>query len=131
MVIDTSALIAILQEEPEARVFADAIAADPKRLLSTVSSLEAALVIEARYGPHGGRELDLLLHSCRIEAVPFTDDQAAIAREGWRKFGKGHHEAGLNMGDCCAYALAKSTGEPLLCKGQDFLHTDIPTVPLQ
>jgi ribonuclease VapC len=125
MVIDTSALIAILLNETEGKEFADAIGSDQRRLLSSASLLEAGIVIEARKGPAGGRELDLLLHRARIEVVPLTVTQVEIAREAWRQFGRGNHPAGLNFGDCCAYALSKSSGEPLLYKGADFAATDI------
>ncbi len=125
MVIDTSALIAILLNEPEALPFASAIAADSRRLLSAASALETGIVIEARKGPSGGREFDLLLHRARVEVVPLTAAQVEIARDAWRRFGRGNHPAGLNFGDCCAYALSKSSGEPLLFKGRDFSRTDI------
>jgi ribonuclease VapC len=128
MVIDTSALIAILLEESEAETFARAIAADPRRLISVFNWLEAAIVIEAKKGEAGGRELDLLLHRAQIETIAMNPDQAEIARRAWGIYGKGNHPAGLNIGDCCAFALAKYSGEPLLFKGQDFSQTDIPTV---
>jgi ribonuclease VapC len=125
MVIDTSALVAILLGEPEAERFALTIAGDPKRFISTITALETAIVIEAKKGESGGRELDLLLHQARIEMVPITAEQFEIARSAWRKYGKGRHPAGLNIGDCCSYALAKGAGEPLLFKGNDFSQTDI------
>ena len=125
MVIDTSALVAILLGEPEAESFALAIAGDPNRLISTFPALETAIVIEAKKGRHAGRELDLLLHQARIEMVPMTAEQFELARSAWRKYGKGRHPAGLNIVDCCSYALAKAADEPLLFKGNDFLQTDI------
>jgi ribonuclease VapC len=125
MVIDTSALIAILLGEPEAEPFALAIAGDPKRLVSAFTALETAIVIEAKKGESGGRELDLLLHQAKIEIVPVTAEQFEIARSAWRKYGKGRHPAGLNIGDCCSYALAKCAGEPILFKGNDFSRTDL------
>ena len=125
MVIDSSAVLAILLQEPEAESFARAIAADPVRLMSAISFLEAAIVIEARKGPPGGRELDLLLHRGKIEIVSFTGDHAEMARGAWQRFGKGRHAAGLNIGGCCSYALSRISGEPLLFKGADFLKTDI------
>ena len=130
MVIDSSALVAILSNEPEALKMAEAIAADPKRLVSAVSMLETGIVIEAKFGPAAGRELDLLVHRCRMDIVPFTPDQAEIARGAYRQYGKGHHPAGLNLGDCATYALARSTGEVLLFKGQDFPQTDLPLIAL-
>ena len=128
MIIDTSALIAILLNEAEAEAFAKAMAADPKRLISCFNLLEAAIVIEAKKGEAGGIELDLLVHRARIEAVAMSAEQVEMARAAWRQFGKGNHPAGLNIGDCCAYALAKYSGEPLLFKGGDFALTDIPSV---
>jgi ribonuclease VapC len=125
MVIDTSALVAILLDEPERRGFNEKIETDPMRLMSAVSFVEAALVIEARLGEAGGRELDLLLHRAAVEVVPVDIDQAEIARRAFRRYGRGRHPAGLNFGDCFAYALVKSTGEPLLFKGNDFGRTDI------
>ena len=130
MVIDTSALIAILLGEPDAEAFAMAIATDPKRLLSAFSALEVGIVIEAKKGEPGGRELDLLLHRSQIEIVAMNPEQAELARIAWRTFGKGRHPAGLNIGDCCSYALSKSSDEPLLFKGNDFSKTDLKTVKL-
>ena len=127
MVIDTSALIAILLNETETEAFAKAIAADPKRLISAINLLEAAIVIETKKGEAGGIELDLLLHRARMEIVAISAEQVELARTAWRLYGKGNHPAGLNIGDCCAYALAKYSGEPLLFKGGDFALTDIPS----
>jgi ribonuclease VapC len=128
MVIDTSAILAILLGEPEALRYAKAISEDPKRLIAVFTVLECAVVIEARKGPHGARELDLLFHEAGIEAVGMDHEQVALAREAYRRFGKGRHRAQLNLGDCCSYALAKQTGEPLLFKGQDFSNTDCSVV---
>jgi ribonuclease VapC len=125
MVIDSSALIAILLGEPEAKAFSEAIANAPKRLVSAFSALETSIVIESKKGEPGGRELDLLLHKARIEIVPINEEQFELARRAWRDFGKGHHPAGLNIGDCCSYALCKYSGEPLLFKGDDFSKTDV------
>lgn len=128
MVIDTSALIAILLGEPDAEAFAVAIADDPKKLISAFSALEVSIVIEAKKGEAGGRELDLLLHRSQIEIVAMDSEQAELARIAWRTFGKGRHPAGLNIGDCCSYALSKSCNEPLLFKGDDFSKTDLKIV---
>ena len=128
MVIDASALLAILLGEPEAEEFARLIAGDPKRLVSALSALEAAIVIHARKGPFGIRELDLLVHSAGATIVSFDADQVLLARSAYEKFGKGHHPAALNLGDCCSYALARSSGEPLLFKGNDFSKTDVAVV---
>ncbi len=128
MVIDTSALVAILSLEPEAARLAQAIEADPTRLISASTLLEAGIVIEARLGAAGGKELDLLVAKAGVVIEPLTADQAGTAREAWRRFGKGRHAAALNFGDCCSYALARATGEPLLFKGTDFANTDIAAV---
>ncbi len=128
MVIDTSALIAILQQEPEAARFAKAINEAPVRLLSAVSALEASVVIESRKGTIGGRDLDLLLHRARVDIVAFGAEQFETARAAYRRYGKGIHPAGLNLGDCCAYALAQISGEALLAKGDDFPRTDLRMV---
>ena len=128
MVLDTSALVAMLTDEPEAPTLEAAVAADPIRLMSTASYLETAIVVEARFGEPGGRELDLWLHRARVDLVAVDADQAEVARSAHRRYGKGRHPAGLNYGDCFAYALAKVSGEPLLFKGDDFGHTDIEAV---
>ena len=128
MVIETSALVSMLTDEPEAQRFEAAVGADPVRLMSTASYLEAAIVIEQRFGEPGGRELDLWLHRAGVDLVGVDADQAEVARSAYRRFGKGRDPAGLNYGDCFAYALAKVSGEPLLVKGGDFVHTDIGVV---
>ena len=128
MVVDTSALIAILFGEPETESFVQALVNDPKKMISAFNILESAIVVEAKKGEAGGRELDLLVHRARIETIPLNGDQVELALAAWRKYGKGNHPAGLNIGDCCAYALAKYSGEPLLFKGRDFSQTDIRPV---
>ena len=125
MVLDTSALIAILADEPEAPAMEAAIALDPVRLLSAASLVEASIVIEARYGGAGGRELDLLISKARVELVAVDSEQAELARDAHRRYGRGKHPAGLNYGDCFSYALAAFRDEPLLFKGGDFSKTDI------
>ncbi|MFN0142218.1 MAG: type II toxin-antitoxin system VapC family toxin [Mycobacterium sp.] len=125
MVIETSALVAMLTNEPEAERFEAAVEADPVRMMSTASYLEAAIVVEQRFGEPGGRELDLWLHRAGVDLVSVDAEQADVARSAYRRFGKGRNRAGLNYGDCFAYALAKVSGEPLLCKGDDFARTDI------
>ncbi len=125
MVIDTSAIVAILLSEPEARRFAEAIEAGSPRMMSAASVLEASIVVETRRGEPAGRELDLLIHRAGIDVVPVDESQIEIARAAWRRFGKGRHPAALNYGDCFAYALAKATGSPLLYKGDDFAKTDL------
>ena len=125
MVIDTSALVAMLNDEPEAERIETAVEADPVRLMSTASYVETAIVIETRFGEPGGRELDLWLHRAAVDLVSVDSDQADAARVAYRTYGKGRHRAGLNYGDCFSYALAKVSGEPLLFKGDGFARTDI------
>jgi ribonuclease VapC len=125
MVIDTSALVAILEDEPERRAFNELMQSDPSRLISAATLVEASIVLEARRGDIAGRELDLFLHRARIQVVPVDAEQAEIARAAFRRYGKGRHPACLNLGDCFSYALAKSCGEPLLFKGSDFARTDV------
>ncbi|MDY6950252.1 MAG: type II toxin-antitoxin system VapC family toxin [Thermodesulfobacteriota bacterium] len=128
MVVDTSAVMAILLGEPETESFVRALADDPKRMISAFNALESAIVIEAKKGEAGGRELDLFMHRARIDIIALNSDQVELALRAWRKYGKGNHPAGLNIGDCCAYALAKYSGEPLLFKGKVFSQTDIRPV---
>ena len=125
MVIDSSALLAILLKEPERDAFAAAIAEAGVRLVSSVNALEAAIVILARKGEPGLREFDLLSHAAGLDIVSFSTDHLMLAREGYQRFGKGRHTASLNFGDCCAYALSRHSGEPLLFKGDDFPQTDV------
>jgi ribonuclease VapC len=125
VIVDSSALLAILQEEPEAERLLRAIAVARPRLLSTANFLETSIVIESRYGSEGGRDLDLLIAKLEIDVVAFTRKQADIARRAYRAFGKGVDWAGLNFGDCFAYALATDTGAPLLFKGDDFTRSDV------
>lgn len=125
MVIDTSAIVAIALNEPEATAFEQRIADDPVRLISAATVLEAAMVLETRLGEPGGSELDLWLHKVGVEIVAVEPDHADQARRAWRRYGKGRHPAGLNYGDCFSYALAALSGEPLLYKGNDFSQTDM------
>ena len=126
MVIDSSALVAIFLAEPERREYLALIAEADVRLISAVNVFETAMVLESRRGDAIGRELDLFIIREQLEIVPFDADQIAIARQAFWRFGKGHHAAALNVGDCFAYALAKFRTEPLLAKGNDFRKTDIP-----
>jgi ribonuclease VapC len=125
MVLDSSAVLAILFDESERSAFTTAIEGDPRRLMSAANLLEAALVVEARRGEPAGRDLDLLLHRAEVQVISVDANQVEVARTAWRRFGKGRHPAALNFGDCFAYALAATTGEPLLFKGEDFGHTDL------
>ena len=126
MVLDSSAIIAILELESEAAAFANLIESDAVRLVSAVTVLESGILAEARKGEEGARALDAFLQQAELTVVAFDAEQASIARTAFRRFGKGRHAAGLNFGDCAAYALARSSGEPLLYKGDDFARTDIP-----
>ena len=125
MVIDSSAMIAILGDEPERYDFNRQIEADSRRLISTASVLETSIVLENRYGEEAYRELDFFLLKAAIKIRPFDAEQLEIARRAYRQYGKGRHPASLNYGDCFSYALSKQTGEPLLFKGNDFSQTDI------
>ena len=130
MIIDTSALIAILRDEPEAAAYARAIEAASDRRISAANFLEAAIVIDGSRDPVASRRFDDLVREAQLVVEPVTDAQARIAREAYRDFGRGSgHPARLNFGDCFAYALARITAEPLLSKGVDFAHTDITPVP--
>ncbi len=129
MIIDASALIAILRAEPEAPFCAQAIENAAQRRLSAANFLETAVVIDGGRDPVASRRFDELIAEACIVIEPVTETQAKIAREAYRDFGKGSgHPAQLNFGDCFAYALAKDKGEPLLFKGNDFVHTDITPV---
>lgn len=125
MVVDTSALVALLSLEPEAARLAAAIESDATRLISAATVVETGIVIESRYGPEGGRELDLLIAKAGLSVEAVTAQHAEAARDAWRRYGKGRHSAALNYGDCFSYALARVTGEPLLFVGHDFSHSDI------
>jgi ribonuclease VapC len=125
MVIDTSALVAILDGEPERRAFIETIEAGDSRHMSIATLVESSIVIEARHGAEGLRDLDRFATRAGIELVAVDVEQGQIAREAFSRFGKGRHRAGLNYGDCFSYALAVFLGEPLLCKGDDFIHTDL------
>ena len=126
MIIDASALIAILREEPEGERFRSAIATAESRRISAATYVESAIVIDAARDPIASRRLDDFLQRTQTEIVPLSVSQAILAREAYRSFGKGSgHPARLNFGDCLAYALAKETGEPLLFKGDDFARAGI------
>jgi ribonuclease VapC len=126
VIVDTSALIAILRDEPEAPAMAQAIEEATERQISAANWLEAAAVIDGSKDPVASRQFDQLVEVAMIMVTPVTERQARIARAAYRDFGKGSvHPAGLNFGDCFAYALAKATGEPLLFKGHDFVRTDV------
>ena len=125
MILDSSAVISMLWGEPDADRMEEAVASAEGLAVSAPSLVEMATVAEGRFGPAMGDKLDALLARLAPEIVPFTAEHAALAREGWRRYGKGRHPAGLNLGDCFAYALAKSRNQPLLFKGDDFSLTDV------
>lgn len=125
MIIDTSAICAVLFDEPERGAFDRLIAADEVRLVSAVARVEAACVLEGRKGAEGRERLARFFRLTAAEIIPVSVDQAELAVAAFHRFGKGRHPARLNIGDCFAYALAKATGEPLLFKGNDFALTDI------
>jgi ribonuclease VapC len=125
MVIDTSALLVILLDEAERRSFNEAIEGAESRVISVATWVEVSIVIEARFGAEGLRDLDLFVDRAGIEIEAVDFEQGRLARRAFSRFGKGRHPAGLNFGDCFAYALAVARGEPLLYKGQDFSQTDI------
>ncbi|MDP9053400.1 MAG: type II toxin-antitoxin system VapC family toxin [Acidobacteriota bacterium] len=125
MVIDTSALVAILQGESERRSFLELLDAADARRISAATFVEISIVIESRYGAEGLRALDRFLSRAQIEVRPVDPEQAELARGAFSRFGKGRHRAALNYGDCFSYALAVSLAEPLLCKGFDFKQTDV------
>lgn len=128
MVLDSSAVIALLLDEQDADSLRMAIADADTRLISAATLVEASLVIESRFGETGGRELDLLINRLGVEIVSVDADQVNEARRAWRRFGRGRHPAGLNYGDLFSYALARTTGQPLLFKGDDFARTDVGRV---
>lgn len=125
MILDTSAIIAILQSEPEADQLILAIQNAKTLRVSAASVVEAGIVMYARYGDAGELEVDQFIHRLKISIVPVNAEQAELARSAYRKYGKGIHQAGLNYGDCFSYALAISLQEKLLFVGEDFSKTDV------
>jgi ribonuclease VapC len=125
MVIDTSAMMAILTREPSADRLVQAVEADRTRLVSAATVVEASLVLLGRYGEAGDPQLDRLLRGIGAEVVPVGEEQVALARDAALRFGRGRHPAALNFGDCFSYALSVARGEPLLFVGDDFAKTDV------
>lgn len=128
LVVDSSALLAILLGEPEQSLLLDIILGARQRRISAFSVLEAGSVALSRKGPAGRLVFDSLCEELALQIVPFTGEHMRLARQAWERFGKGRHPAGLNLGDCCSYALARAAGCPLLCKGNDFPHTDLELI---
>jgi ribonuclease VapC len=129
MIIDTSALVAVLDQELEAERIVRTLASAPERILSAANLVEVGIVMQARRGDDGARDLDLLLAKLRVDIAVVTANQADIARKAFRRYGRGRHAANLNFGDCFAYALAKEKSVPLLFKGDDFGRTDVLVAP--
>jgi len=125
VIVDSSAIVAILFDEPDALAFATAIGTADAVVMAAPTLVETSLVAEGRAREGMRDRLDALLAKAEAEIVPFTAEHAALARDAWRRFGKGRHPAGLNLGDCFSYALAKARNEPLLFKGDDFARTDV------
>ena len=125
MILDTSAILAVLLDEPDAHRYRRAITEAPACRISAATFLETAIVVEGKGGIRAAHEFDRLMDLMQIEIVPVTREQAVAARDAWRCFGKGNHPAGLNLGDCFVYALARTAGEPVLFKGKDFALTDL------
>ena len=125
MIVDSSAVLAVLLHETDARRYAGVIMTATPCRMSVANALEASIVVESRGGAAAGHELDVFLEHAGIELAPVTVEHMEAARRAWRRFGKGNHRAALNYGDCFAYALASVAGEPLLFKGEDFSQTDV------
>jgi ribonuclease VapC len=125
MIVDTSALVAVLYGEPEARDFVERIRGADICRISVANHVELSMVVESQLGPDGARQAEAFLRRAGVIVEPVTLEQGDLARQALLDFGKGRHKAGLNFGDCFAYALARATGEVLLFKGDDFALTDI------
>jgi len=129
MVVDSSAVAAILFGEEGSEALLARLASPGRRLMSALTLLETSIVVEARKGEVGSRSLARLIAAAEVEVVAFDSGQAAVALDAWRRYGKGRHPAGLNLGDCASYALATVAREELLFKGEDFALTDIAPAP--
>jgi ribonuclease VapC len=129
IVVDSSALVSVLLGEPDNQKIFTAIVDANERQISAFSVLESNIIALSRKGRTGQLDLEALLQELDLTSVPFDAEQGQIARQAWNRFGKGRHPAALNIGDCCSYALARSVGAPLLCKGNDFPQTDLDLVP--
>ena len=125
MVVDTSALVAILKVEPDASTLLSRLGNSGANRIATATLLEAQMVVISQLGEAGVPELELLMNRAQIQVVPFNADHMRWALHGWRHYGKGQHRAALNLGDCFSYGLAKAMDAPLLFKGEDFQHTDV------
>ena len=130
LVVDSSALLAMLLDEPGADDIELVLAESDPIVIGAPTFVEAAIVVEARLGPAGRLALDRAVRIAGVAVVPLDHEMAEEAVDGWRRFGKGRHAAGLNLGDCYTYGLARSLGSPVLCVGEDFALTDIDVFPL-
>ncbi len=130
LVVDGSAIIAMLLDEPEAAAIEFALAESHPVVISAATLVEVMVVAESRLGPEGGQGVDRVIRYAELNVVEFTEDAAREAIDGWRRFGKGRHAAGLNLGDCYTYGLVRSLDAALLCVGNDFAQTDIEILPL-
>ena len=128
MVVDTSAIVAVVLGEPDAERYVEMLSGPAVRVLSAANAVEAGIVVESRQGAEAARDLALVLEAAQITTEPVDAEQVRVAVDAWRRFGKGRHPAGLNLGDCFAYALARVRGEALLFKGDDFPQTDVAAV---
>ena len=128
IVVDSSALVAMLLGEPEADLILTAVLQAEECWISAFNLLETEIVIAAKKGEAGRATLDALVHHLGLQTIPLTAEHVQLALEGWLRFGKGRHPAALNLGDCCAYALARASGSALLAKGADFPQTDVRLV---
>jgi ribonuclease VapC len=128
MIVDSSALAAVIFGEEDRRVYIEALSGPERKYMSSVNFLEIGIVAESRKGEAGAKALGRILSESEIDVVAFDSGQAEIALDAWRRYGKGRHKAGLNLGDCTSYALAKISNEPLLFKGEDFSETDAATL---
>lgn len=125
MIVDSSIFIAVLRGEAGCEAY-EALLVGPRPVVTSAATLvEAGIVAEGKGGERAGADLDALIRDAEIDVIPLTAEHAALARDAWRRYGKGRHPAGLNLGDCFSYALAKSRNEPLLFKGEDFARTDV------
>lgn len=127
IVVDTSALVAIVKDEPGREWLVDRLTKASGRVIAAPNALEFGIVLEAR-APDAVGIAQRVLRQARIAVVPFDEDLAERAQNAWRRFGKGRHPAALNFGDCCTYALAEETGYPILCVGDDFRRSDLPVL---
>ena len=129
LVVDSSAVLALLVGEPTAADIAAELEASDRNVMSAASLVETTIVAEARFGPAGGSMVQRVLREARVDVIEVTSQTALDAIDGWRTYGKGNHPAALNFGDCFTYALALRSGRRVVCTGADFARTDLGVVP--